>query len=38
MLFIMEAMTKAFKEGEAHYGTAGHQWWEVNFIAVGVHL
>ena len=29
-------MTKAFKEGEAHYGAAGHQpQGRVNFIAVG---
>ena len=29
-------MTKAFKEGEAHYGAAGHQpGGRVNFIAVG---
>ena len=35
MLFItLSPMTKA-KEGEAHYGAAGHQPYEANFIAVG---
>ena len=29
-------MTKAFKEGEAHYGASGHQpGGRVNFVAVG---